>query len=179
MTDDQAPYDPDTPGPPREDAAARTPTHWPWPVDIRGIRGNRDAWERERQKRLAGEVAAANQWRLDAEADGWKFKPTYGHEPVEHAFRALREGYVIQGLARPGDDFLPRGSINMWCPEGIDISPIPIIYPGFDAIKALRNRCPVCGAEGVDTVRVAFANRACNNCAPALRRELETPGWTK
>ena len=154
------------------------PTHWPWPSTVKGIHESRAAWDRVRDDRLAGEVAAAMQFRLDAEADGWSVGPSYGHEPVEHAFRCTRDGFVISGLTRPGSEkFLPTGSINAWGPDGVSINPIPIVYPGFDAIKALVRHCPECGSDDVDTVRIAFANRACANCAPALRKKLEKPGW--
>lgn len=156
----------------------QAPTHWPWPSTVKGARENRATWDRIKAERLAGEVAAATQFRLDAEADGWTWAPTYGdHEPVEQAFRGEREGFVIQGLARPGDDLLPTGSIHAWGPDRVSLHPIPIVYPGFAALKALVEHCPECGADGVETQRVAFANRACAACAPALRAKLERPGW--
>jgi hypothetical protein len=135
-------------------------------------------WVRLGAARLAGEVASANAWRLAAEADGWTFRQTYSHEPVEQAFSAERDGFKIQGLARIGDDHgLPHGQISGWCDRGISLMPMPIIYPGFAAIKALARHCPVCGADEVATHRVAFASRACEKCAPDLREKLERPGW--
>jgi hypothetical protein len=159
--------------------ATKRPDNWPWPSTVQGIRKSRVNWDRVRDDRLVGEVAAATQFRLDAEADGWSFDPTYPtNEPVEHAFRGTREGFIIQGLARPGKvDLLPTGDIHAWGPDGISLTPMPIKYPGFDVFKALTRHCPECGANDVDTVRVAFANRCCRDCAPALKAKLEKPGW--
>lgn len=156
------------------------PTHWPWPADIAGIHHSKARWNEVREARLVGEVAAARAFYAALVEDGWSLSPTYGdHEPVEHAFEAWREGYVVMGLARlgSGDASLPTGSVNAWAPNGVALTPLPIVYPGFAAIQALARRCPECGAEDVDTFRVAFANRACVNCRPALRLKLEKPGW--
>ncbi len=159
-----------------------TPTHWPWPNTVGGIWPGRCRDEARfaaiTAARLAGQVAAATAFRLAAAADGWAIRPTYGHEPVEQAFTGERDGYAMQGLARPGSEkFLPSGEISLWCPSGIAISPVPVVYPGFAALAALARRCPQCGAEDIETTRVAFANRACLTCAPALRAKLERPGW--
>ena len=67
--------------------------------------------------------------------------------------------------------------VDGWCDRGIALRPIPLAYPGFEAIKALAHYCPECKRDGVETVRVAFANRACRDCEPALRAKLERPGW--
>ena len=156
------------------------PEHWPWPPIVWGGRRTPEAWKRIERARLAGPVAAANEFRVDAEADGWIFAKTYGHEPVEHAFKGRREGYVLLGIARPGSkNLLPTGSISAWGPDGLALSPIPVLYPGLDVLKTLARHCPECGAKDVDTVRVAFANRCCEQCAPKLRAKLEKPGWTK
>jgi hypothetical protein len=158
------------------------PTHWPWPSTVSGIwagKNRNDArWAEIRRQRLAGQVAAADAFRKALEADGWTALPTYSHEPVEEAFKATRDGLIVQGLARPGDErSLPTGSVNAWCAQGIALSPLPIIYPGFEALQKLARHCPECGKDDVDTVRVGFANRVCHECAPALRAKVERPGW--
>ena len=150
------------------------PTHWPWPSNIRRIHKSR---YRVRVERLTGEVAAAIAWRVAAASDGWEFQPTYSHESLEQAFRGMRDGMIVLGLARLGGDLLPSGDINAWCNKGISLNPVPVIYPGFAALKALARHCPECGANDVATGRVAFANRACARCAPDLRKKLERPGW--
>lgn len=170
------------------------PTHWPWPKDMRKVwlKGPPDRWGRATSVRnvelwnemhayrMANEIPAARAFREAAAADGWSLKPTYEHEPVETAFRCERDGFKLQGLARLADPephpTMPIGEISIWCPEGISIK-TPIVYPGFAEIKALTRRCPECGADDVDTVRIAFANRACLKCAPTLRKKMETPGW--
>jgi len=171
---------------------ADKPTHWPGPVDMRNLwtrrwdeakrqnvsERNETLWQAMKFGLLGGEVAAAEQFRKDAEADGWIFAATYQHEPIDRAFTGAKGGFKIQGLARGGDDgSLPTGQINIWGPDGISISPVPIAYPGFEAIRALARYCPECKGENVDTVRVAFANRCCLQCAPGLRKKLERPGW--
>ncbi len=174
-----------------------TVTHWPWPADMRSVwlPGPPDRWGRATSVRndaiwhelhagrLANEVAAAQKWLLDIAVDGWSLRPTYEHEPMSQAFTGERDGFKLMGLARPGDPVdkphgsLPHGEISMWCDRRISVSPLPIVYPGFEAIRALARTCPECKAEDVPTVRVAFANRCCHACAPALRAKLERPGW--
>jgi ribosomal protein S27AE len=154
-----------------------TPTNWPWPISVdRIFRGgfNREA---ELKNRLAGNVHV-DKYREALAADGWAIEPTYSHEPATSAWRAKRGGFVMGGLCRPPtDDTIPVPEVYGWCPKGIALSPLSLAYPGFDAIAALARHCPVCGKDDVDTVRVAFANRACPDCAPGLRQKLETPGW--
>jgi hypothetical protein len=117
-----------------------------------------------------------NEWRQAAEADGWQFTPTYQHEPVEHAFRGNREGFSIQGIARPnGPGKTPEASIHIWGPDGLAIKP-PLCY-NMDKIRAGARRCGYCSAEDVDTVRVGFAGRCCLTCEPTIRPHIETPGW--
>lgn len=174
-----------------------TPTHWPWPIDMRKVwlPGPPDRWGRAtsvrndslwhelHRERLAGEVAAARAWMIAARSDGWDLRPTYEHEITDFAFTGERDGFKLMGLARLGDEpdklhgSLPHGSIDMWCDRRISVSPLPIVYPGWEAIRALSRRCPVCGSDDVPTVRVAFANRACHACAPGMREKMETPGW--
>lgn len=172
-------------------------THWPWPADMRKVwlPGPPDRWGRPTSvrndtlwhelhaSRTAGEVKAARDWMVALRSDGWDVTPTYEHEIAEHAFTAVRDGFKVMGLARPGDEpdaprgSLPMGSISMWDDRRISVSPLPIVYPGWEAIRVLSRRCPVCGSDDVPTVRVAFANRACHACAPGMREKMETPGW--
>lgn len=46
-------------------------------------------------------------------------------------------------------------------------------------LREAYTTCPVCGRNvGAGNMEhVAFANRACRDCAPDLRAKLETPGW--
>ena len=106
-----------------------------------------------------------HRWRDALTADGWAIQPTYSHEPIEHAWRAEKEGFVILGLARP----IPgsRGEVHKpdicaWGPDGGAID-LPDEYD-FSRIKAAMSKCGECGKEGVETKRYAFANRCCNEC---------------
>lgn len=50
---------------------------------------------------------------------------------------------------------------------------------GYQLLAEIAGTCPVCGryVGARNLEHVAFADRACEDCAPALRRKLETPGW--
>lgn len=136
---------------------------------------NNELWKQIRIRRLE-HVRLATEWRLAAEADGWVFSPTYVSEPVEHAFRGTREGFTIQGLARPGSDRAgPCGSIHIWGPDGLHVETPPEY--NMDKIRANVRVCQYCKAQDVDTVRVGFAGRCCHTCLPTVRPRVETPGW--
>ena len=116
-------------------------------------------------------------FRDAAVADGWTIEPTYPNESVDRACRLRREGYVIGILTRrsTGPRWRFEAKTSGWCPRGIAID-LPDEYD-WHRIQANARQCPVCKARDVETVRVVFANRACLNCAPALREKLETPDW--
>jgi hypothetical protein len=125
-------------------------------------------------------IESVRQFRDAAIADGWEIKPTYGaHEGQDSAASLTRDGYKMIILTRDKTSENRKwkyvASIDIWGPDGISIA-TPELYD-FDAIKHGVTTCPVCGATGVKTVRVAFANRACEACAPELRKKLERPGW--
>lgn len=116
-------------------------------------------------------IALCREWRDAAVADGWTVEPTYKHESVDRAFRLTRDGYVVQGIARDGDEqTLPTAYLHIWCPRGIAIAP-PATYD-FAAIRQAEQTCEYCGAHPVPTQRVAFANRACEKCAPVEQANL-------
>ena len=120
------------------------------------------------------------QWRNAAVADGWSIEPTYEHEPQEHAFRLRRDGFVVQGLARPipgPHGTTPAPQISIWGPDGLAIDP-PETYD-IEKIRRGAETCGSCGAYPVKTERVAFVNRCCAACAPDQRARLETPGWAE
>ena len=123
-----------------------------------------------------GQIAQACLYREEMIADGWIANAQYPHEPIEHAAKLTKECFICHLIARPEHDrSLPCASATFWGPDGVSIeAPYPYNWQFiFDGLR----RCPECNATDVDTVRVAFANRACNNCAPALRESLERPGW--
>lgn len=123
-------------------------------------------------------------------ADGWTMRALYGPtEPMESYAHGEKEGFTCHVKsrdhvqqserfpylknARPKQRYMC--SVTVWAPDGAVIQ-VPSVY-SWEAIKAQVMHCPKCGADNVKTVRVAFANRACEKCAPALRAKLETPGW--
>jgi hypothetical protein len=123
---------------------------------------------------------AALQWRDDAVRDAWSIEPTYGDsESVDRAWRLSRDGFSVQGISRlyePGRKWAAEASIHIWGPDGLAIK-TPSLYD-FAEIEAGLTTCEACGAKGVKTQRVAFANRCCTACVPAQRKELERHGWT-
>lgn len=129
------------------------------------------------KERRTEHLRLCRKWRAAAEADGWKFGPTYGdHESVETAFRGHREGFTIQGLARPGKDGgSPCASISIWGPDGLKVK-TPLTYD-MDAIRRGIRSCGYCDREDVETVRVGFAGRCCLICEPTVRPQIETRGW--
>ena len=128
------------------------------------------SWEQRRAERLPF-VEKAKAWRLAAIADGWTSEPTYlGHEPEEHAFRLRKNGFQVQGLARPGSDLLPTGKIYCWGPDGLTIR-VGETYD-WSAIQAGVETCMYCDAHPVKTRRVGFAGRACETCAPVEEKKL-------
>lgn len=129
-------------------------------------------------ERRGEHVRLCNEWRTAAEADGWEFRPTYASEPVEHAFRGERDGFTIQGIARPGDArHPPSASIHIWGPDSLAVRP-PLTYD-MDAIRRGARTCGYCGAEDVETARVGFAGRCCRTCLPVVRPQIERPGWNR
>jgi hypothetical protein len=121
-------------------------------------------------------IAKAVVWHAAAIADGWNSRPTYSHEPEEQAFTLSREGFLVQGLARPcTSDTVGSGQLTCWGPDGLSI-PVGEIYD-WPAIQAGLTTCENCGTTGVETFRAAFVNRGCADCLPAMKAALETPGW--
>lgn len=143
----------------------------------RGVR-NLPAWNALAAARRQ-HVDVATAWRLDALQDGWHQEPTYPSEPAEHAFRLTRDGFLVQGLARPGQEerepwTLPTASITIWGPDKLQVrAPLPY---SFERIVAGVRHCHSCEAEDVDTKRLAFAGRVCLKCHDAEWAKLP-PNW--
>lgn len=145
-----------------------------WPV--RGGPRNEQVFEAIRLRR-SEHLRLCLIWKAAAEADGWEFSPTYQSEPVDHAFSGTKDGFKIQGLARPGnDETCPCASIHIWGPDGLAVQ-TPLEY-SMEAIRQGTRTCNYCGTEDVDTTRVGFAGRCCQSCLPTIRPQVETRGWT-
>lgn len=128
--------------------------------------------ERVKAERLAN-LTKAHAWRVAALADGWHGEPTYGHEPIEHAWKLHREGFSVQGLSRPIPDrhgALPTPTVHIWAPDGGSITP-PEAY-AWEPIRLGVYVCGECGAFPVETRRYAFANRCCALCGPKFMAAL-------
>jgi hypothetical protein len=140
------------------------------------IRNDR-LWEKIVEARKAL-IAAALAWREAAIADGWESRPTYQQEDEMTAFRLTRDGFIIQGLARPESELsVGSGELSGWGPDGLHI-PVGEIYD-WNALKTAVETCGYCGAHPVKTERVGFAGRCCEACLPAMRERIETPGWAE
>ena len=123
-------------------------------------------------------IAAALAWREAAIADGWESRPTYQHEDELSAFRLTREGFVIQGLARPATaTTVGSGELSGWGPDGLHI-PVGETYD-WNALKLAVETCGYCARYPVKTARVGFAGRSCEECLPTMRARIETPGWAE
>ena len=126
-------------------------------------------------------------WRDAAIADGWILEAVFAGEPAESYGQIKRDGFTGHICAREKtkmEQYFPKTShgkweyhsaVSLWGPDGVSvITPFPY---SSDAITKGPRHCEVCGKDDVETVRVAFCNRACVACAPALRAKLETRGW--
>lgn len=121
-------------------------------------------------------IAAALAWREAAIADGWTSKPTYGHESELTAFTLERDGFKIQGIARPCEPgTVGSAELSCWGPDRLAI-PVGETYD-WEAIKSAVETCGYCSAHPVKTKRVGFAGRCCDACYPEMQRRIETPGW--
>jgi hypothetical protein len=123
-------------------------------------------------------IEACHRWRIAAEADGWTVAPTYGHEPIEQAWVATREGFKAMGIARPLGAFgskLPVAKLDLWAPDGLIVLPMPVY--DWDEIKRRAEQCMTCGSGPTRTFRVGFVERHCGICVDAARRSVERPGW--
>lgn len=123
-------------------------------------------------------IAAALAWREAAIADGWTSRPTYDHENELTAFTLERDGFKVQGLARPSQpESMGHGEISCWGSDGLHI-PVGEVYD-WDAIQRAVETCGYCGTHPVKTERVGFAGRCCAACLPTMRARIETSGWTE
>ena len=119
-------------------------------------------------------------WVAGAVADGWVRTATHQHESVEQAMTLKHpEGFLAQVTLRSAEK-----AFRVWGPDGLCLplpqGPYDFSLGPYDLVvlREAMTRCPECGAFPVETIRVGFANRCCRECAPALRAQMEQPGWT-
>ena len=113
--------------------------------------------------------------------DGWDGKHTFNeNDPV---FSAAKEDFKMSVVCREYPNAISPvcfssgilGRVCAWGPDSIAIQP-PLPYD-WEKVKEGIYICGFCGEKADKTVRVAFANRSCEACAPAARKKLEKPGW--
>lgn len=110
-------------------------------------------------------------FRNAALADGWTEKDATGEHFQKEGFVA----YILVRKGGPNDRYAFTAIVHLWGPDGLAIEP-PEVY-SWEKIRAGLTRCHYCGATGVPTERVSFAGRCCAACLPAVRAQLERPGW--
>ena len=123
-------------------------------------------------------LEAVQAYRDAAIADGWTVEPTYAAEEIGRACRLKKSDFVMMVLTRenrPGGKFAYEVRAYLWGPDGLAIK--PQAPHNWDQIKEGLRVCGWCGATGVHTERVGFANRVCAKCAPEARKKIEVPGW--
>jgi hypothetical protein len=133
---------------------------------------NEEIWQRLNSMRAAN-LPKAHAWREAALADGWEGKPTYDHEPIEHAARLTREDWVCLILSRPliGKDGSSNSpDITVWGPDRAQIA-VPVPYD-WAAMQAAIRVCAHCGKTDVETKCYAFADRCCIECGPPYQKSL-------
>ena len=124
-------------------------------------------------------LEAVQAYRDAAIADGWTSEPTYKDESAHRACKLHKGGFVMMVLTRehrPGGPSAYEVQVHLWGPDGLAIKP-EAPY-NWDQINEGLRVCDWCGATGVYTERVGFANRVCARCAPEARRKIEVPGWS-
>jgi len=121
----------------------------------------------------------AVQFREAMVADGWSIKPSFDNESLERATDLEKEGFKCMILTRTGvcAKYEYRVDINIWGPDGLAI--IPPEFYDWEKITAGQRRCNYCGKENVETHRVGFAGRVCDECGATVAARVERPGWTR
>lgn len=112
-----------------------------------------------------------NNWCKAAVADGWVATPLYENEPINHAAKLTRDGWIVQAIDRPNQ----RSSMNIWAPDRLAIK-VPETYSMVELIKRLR-WCHYCDSKDVNTQRVSFAGRCCTECLLEQQKIQEYRGW--
>lgn len=116
-------------------------------------------------------------YREAALADGWSLQWMEGDEKTASYSKHFKDGYCMHILSRSQGKhkYKYEAKASLWCPQGIAIR-APETYDWQKIVEG-TTRCHECGATGVKTVRVAFANRVCEPCLPAAKAKYEYRGW--
>lgn len=115
-------------------------------------------------------------WKHAAIKDGWSIEPTYQIEDVSSAATLHKDGFTASIYTRRNiGKWRYEANVSVWGPDGLAII-VPRMY-NWKEIKRATRRCNYCKAENVNTKRVGFAGRCCDNCHPTLKPKIEYPGW--
>lgn len=124
-------------------------------------------------------LKGAQQFRDDAERDGWVKTATYGSESIERTSSLSRDGFKMMVLTRDnsadGRGKKYEAAVHLWGPDRLSI-PTPRFYD-FNELVRLTRVCTKCKAEDVETERYSFAGRCCSACLPKMKAATEQPGW--
>lgn len=119
------------------------------------------------------------QWRKDAIADGWKAEPTYTTESIESSTSLFKDGFYALVVTRAPDSHRKYWNcrLNIWGPDGCAIEERFYFPYRMGKLQHGLTSCEVCHTTGNKTVKVGFANRCCEHCAPNLRKKIEVGRW--
>jgi len=112
----------------------------------------------------------AAEYEQAARADGWK--QHHEHQSKGYYVWLEKEGWTMQIMEPHGR---AEGGATIWAPDQLQIVP-PCLYD-WEEMQRRTRFCSYCKATNVDTVRVGFAGRVCENCRPDAAKILEKPGW--
>ena len=118
-------------------------------------------------------------FREDAIADGWIAKPTYEHEPLESHATLEKEDFLMMLKARVKKEgkWKYEAEVTIWGLDGLVIEGFTSVYDWKEIKKGLK-RCNYCHKTDVETQRVGFAGRCCEECLSVQQKRFEFPGWT-
>ena len=119
-------------------------------------------------------LTIAKKWAEDAIADGWRPSPIYpNHEPVESAMSLTDGIYKASIIMRSDKD----SSVAVWTMDDISVD-VNEVYNREELNEASKTCC-ICNQKVEKTVRLAFANRCCQDCRkkPEVLQKNEPRGW--
>lgn len=122
---------------------------------------------------------AAVAWREAAIADGWVATPQYDTEAMDRVCRLTRDGFACRVMSRikPCPGYAYEAGVAIWGPDQLAVR-APLVYD-WAAIQAGLRTCGSCHRKDVETSRVGFANRCCEECRPKVAQQIETRGWAE
>ncbi len=113
-------------------------------------------------------LRAAQQFRIDALADGWVEElPLHSKEPLEQYSHLSRSTgwkmHIMARILKDGSNFKYQVSVDVWAPDKLVVR-APMVYCR-KTLRQMVKHCNLCDAEGVETTRYSFAGRCCLKCS--------------